>query len=65
MRYWMPLFAVLSLAGCKTIQDAQDARDDERCLTYGVAKGSPGYVDCRTNLQRGRDIRRAAILASD
>lgn len=60
MRYWMPLFAVLSLAGCKTVDEIYAADDDRVCLGYGVPKGSPAYVECRANLSRNRAIRQTS-----
>lgn len=62
MRYWMPLFAVLSLAGCKTMDEAIAERDDAKCLSYGVQKGSQQYTDCRLQLERNRSSERAAAL---
>jgi hypothetical protein len=64
MRYWMPLLAVLSLTGCKTIDEANMDRDDAKCLSYGVQKGSPHYVECRLQLEQQRAANRRALLAS-
>lgn len=51
----------LMLAGCQTTNpEAQIAADDRQCQSYGVAPGSPGYVQCRSNL----DTNRANIKAS-
>jgi len=33
---------------------AQAARDDAQCQSYGVAPGSPDYVQCRMNLDNQR-----------
>jgi hypothetical protein len=49
------------LAGCAQYQaqqqaqadaqaQAQGASDDAQCQSYGVMPGSPGYVQCRMNL---------------
>ena len=48
----------LSLASCAQQQAAQQAQaaqmqaasDDAQCRSYGVQPGSPGYVQCRMNL---------------
>lgn len=60
MRYWIALAAVLSLAGCKTMQEAQMDADDAKCRSYGAEKGSPPYMQCRMNLDAGRASVRAA-----
>lgn len=60
MRYWMPLFAVLSLAGCKTMAEVHSEADDNQCLSYGVQRGSPPYVECRMALARNRSNEQAA-----
>ena len=48
------------LAGCQTTEDRL-AADDATCKSYGVAPGSPGYIQCRTNL----DQNRANVKASE
>jgi len=60
MRFIVPLFAVLSLAGCKHIEEAENAADDRKCASYGVAKGSDAYVQCRMALERNRSNEIAA-----
>jgi len=50
----------LLLAGCQTTED-RIALDDRQCQSYGVAVGSPAYVQCRANL----DTNRANIAASE
>lgn len=45
------------LAGCQSQEErmaAQNARDDQQCLSYGAQKGSDGYVACRTQLSSSR-----------
>lgn len=54
MRYWIALATVLSLTGCKTIDQIHADDDDKVCMSYGVPKGSPAYVECRLNRERGR-----------
>ena len=39
--------------------EQQIAQDDTRCLSYGVAKGSPEYVACRAQLDQQRSDRQA------
>lgn len=52
--------AALFVTGCAAPRD-YIAEDDAKCLSYGVPKGSPAYVQCRTQL----DQNRAAIRASE
>ena len=47
------IFIALLLAGCQTTED-RIAVDDRQCQSYGVAPGSPAYVQCRMNLDAGR-----------
>lgn len=47
------VFLALLLSGCQTTED-RIAADDRQCQSYGVAKGSSAYVDCRKNLDAGR-----------
>ena len=51
---WMAL-AVLSLvlSGCMTAQERL-AADDAKCQSYGAPAGSPGYVNCRMQLEQNR-----------
>jgi hypothetical protein len=59
----------LMLIGCAQYQaqqqaqaaaqaQAQAASDDAQCRSYGVTPGSPGYVQCRMNL----DNQHAAVV---
>lgn len=50
----------LLLTGCVT-QEEKIAVDDRQCQSYGVAIGSPAYVQCRANLDAGR----ANVAASE
>jgi primosomal replication protein N len=46
---------------------AQAAGDDAQCQSYGVMPGSPGYVQCRMNLDNQRAAafqQRQAILGA-
>ncbi|MFM9973906.1 MAG: hypothetical protein ACKVON_04940 [Beijerinckiaceae bacterium] len=57
-------FAVLSvlmltLAGCQTIEERRaeiDREDDARCAEFGARRGTPGYTQCRIELDRTRSI---------
>ena len=60
MRYWIALAAVLSLTGCKTIEQAENGADDRKCRSYGVERGSDAYVQCRMALDRNRSNEVAA-----
>ena len=56
------ILVTLLLAGCQTASpEARMAQDDAKCLSYGVAKGSQPYVQCRMQL----DQNRANIAASE
>jgi hypothetical protein len=46
------IFACLLLSGCTAEEQAK--LDDSKCQTYG-APGSPGYFQCRTQLETERD----------
>jgi hypothetical protein len=54
------IFIALLLTGCQTT-DERIVSDDHQCRSYGVAVGSPAYVQCRLNL----DTNRANIKASE
>ena len=52
----LSVFAIM-LAGCMSPEErlaAQNARDDQQCLSYGAQKGSDVYVSCRTQLSTAR-----------
>lgn len=53
------ILLALLLAGCQTTED-KIAVDDRQCKSYGVAVGSPEYVQCRANLDAGRANIKAA-----
>jgi hypothetical protein len=65
----------LALAGCanEAEQRAQaqaqaaaiNANDDAKCRSYGVEPGSPGYVQCRMNMDnlRAQDDQQRRALA--
>jgi hypothetical protein len=59
-RKLIPLsFAALTLAGCQTIEERRaeiDRQDDARCIAYGAKRGTPGYTQCRLDLDRNRAI---------
>jgi hypothetical protein len=58
-----PIIALAGLlAGCVTAQDRM-AQDDQKCLSYGVAKGSKPYVDCRMELDRQRSNERMTLMS--
>jgi hypothetical protein len=45
------------LAGCMGCEErlaAQNARDDQQCLSFGARQGSDAYVACRTQLSTAR-----------
>lgn len=45
------IFLALLLAGCQTTEERL-AADDRQCQSYGVAIGSPPYVECRMRLDK-------------
>lgn len=54
------ILLALMLGGCQTTEE-HVASDDRQCQGYGVAVGSPAYVQCRQNL----DTNRSNIKASE
>ena len=47
------LLVALSLGGCMTREEriaAQNARDDQKCLSFGARRGTDAYVSCRAQL---------------
>jgi hypothetical protein len=49
----------LTLAGCQTAGERRadfDRADDARCQQFGARRGTAGYVQCRTDLDRNRAI---------
>lgn len=59
IRIGMAAGAILSLTGCMQTAEQRVAKDDAQCLSYGVPKGSPAYVECRMRLDQQRSHRRA------
>jgi hypothetical protein len=63
----------LALAGCVSAEQqraqaqaeaaAINAHDDAKCRSYGVGPDSPGYVQCRMNLDNQRAAMRQAIVS--
>jgi hypothetical protein len=41
---------ILLLSGCQAIQEAQDARDDATCRSYGIAADDSRYAACRMSI---------------
>ena len=60
MRILMILPAALILVGCQTTEQRLSA-DEATCKSYGVAPGTPAYVQCRMQL----DTNRANVNASE
>ncbi len=58
LRIGLAVGAVWGLTGCQTAEQRM-AKDDTQCLSYGVPKGSPAYVECRMRLEEQRTLRRA------
>lgn len=52
------ILLALLLGGCVT-QEQRVAHDDAQCLSYGVPKSSPAYVECRMRLDQQRATQRA------
>jgi hypothetical protein len=49
----------LALSGCQTFEEMraeQDRADDARCQQYGAKRGTPGYTQCRLDIDRNRAI---------
>jgi hypothetical protein len=52
-------FLALALAGCQTLEEQRaqiNAMDDARCRELGARRGTPAYIQCRTDLDRNRAI---------
>jgi hypothetical protein len=47
------IFACLLLSGCTAEEQAK--LDDSKCQSYGAKPGSPGYFQCRTQLETERN----------
>jgi hypothetical protein len=57
MRSLCVLALALRLGGCMTTEEriaAQNAKDDQKCLSYGAQPGSQAYVGCRAQLDAAR-----------
>lgn len=61
----------LLLGGCSVMGPSREQlaqADDAACQAYGAQPGSDVYIQCRMQRdnirQQGRDLKRAAILAS-
>jgi hypothetical protein len=53
----MLLVSAMLLCGCMTREEriaAQNARDDQKCLSYGARPGTDAYVNCRAQLDGAR-----------
>jgi hypothetical protein len=46
----------LLLTGCVDMKAEWAAKDHARCTSYGAARGSPAYVNCRAQLDSARGI---------
>ena len=53
------VLGALLLAGCQTTEE-RFAKDDAQCQSYGVAKGTPAYTQCRMQIDQNRANVRAA-----
>ena len=59
-------FNAMMLAGCMSEESlaAQNAKDDQACLSYGAKRGTDAYVACRTQLSTTRTTAASAIVTS-
>lgn len=56
------ILATTLLTGCMTAQERvaqRSVQDDTKCLTYGAQRGTPAYVQCRTQLDTTRTMANA------
>jgi hypothetical protein len=77
MRWPLLVLTALLLVGCTDPATEQAAAaqaranaqtaDDAQCRSYGVQPGSPGYVQCRMNLDNARmqDLQQRRALAAE
>lgn len=61
MRTLAVIFASLAVSGCVTAEQRM-AADDAKCRSYGVAPGTPPYVQCRMLQDQNRTAKEVAIL---
>lgn len=56
MKAFGPILCAVALlaGGCQTIQQRQQARDDETCARLGAVKGSDRDFQCRLTLEAQR-----------
>lgn len=59
MTRYVPLLVLcaIALAGCEPTYERKlrlDAEDDASCRSYGAAKGTDAYVNCRVELESAR-----------
>ncbi|RTE92753.1 hypothetical protein D6B98_14820 [Bradyrhizobium sp. LVM 105] len=58
---------LLLLTGCLGEEErlaAENAKDDQQCLTYGAQKGTDAYVNCRAQLEAARRQADGALVAA-
>ena len=51
------LVSAMLLGGCMTREEklaAQNAKDDQKCLSFGARPGTDAYVNCRAQLDGAR-----------
>lgn len=56
----MAIGAALLLQGCVSTAEEQAGEDHRVCIGYGLAYGSPQYVDCRRSVVEDRNRRQDA-----
>lgn len=68
MRMLLVLIFAGALSGCGASRQQLAQDDDATCQSYGAAPGTQAYIECRmrrdNTREQGRDMKRAAILAS-
>lgn len=60
------ILLALLLAGCMSSEErlaANNAKDDQQCLSYGAKPGTDAYVNCRTQLESARRQANASVEA--
>ncbi len=58
----IPIIALSGLlAGCQTIAEMHNQADDAKCVSFGSAKGTQPYFDCRMALEKQRNQRIMAL----
>ena len=57
MRVFLVPLVALALSGCMTNEErlaARNAKDDQKCVSFGAQPGTDAYISCRAQLDSAR-----------